>query len=191
MITSEFVGDSIGNIEQLLESKIKLKPLVTNSFVGLDGKNHFAMTFPIVDNSKYLGQVGVIFSSDTFFQNYSLEAQNNFSNLIVLDRNHVIVSHPRTDFVGYTAEHPYVEHSLSPQNIQQRQLFLKDVFAGKKSTYIDNLLGEERLVINDFVRQGNMPVFYLLYSLPTKFIHSQTNSILFNLFVRVVFVSWY
>ena len=84
-----FIGTNISYINWVRETRTEHKPVLSNGYVGLDGKYRIGLTYPIInrETGEYIGLVGAVIPTESFFAKYGNIHNVNSQFLVVYDRN--------------------------------------------------------------------------------------------------------
>ena len=96
------LGSNVSRFNWISDTKAEKKPIFSNGYLGLDGKNRIGITYPIINikTGEYLGLIGAAVPTIPFFSNYGNIYDIKSQYLAVLDSNSVQLIHPVKDFVG-------------------------------------------------------------------------------------------
>ena len=84
-----FLGANVSHLRWIRETQTQLKPVFSNGYVGLDGKYGIGLAYPLVnrETGQYMGIIGAIVPTESFFANYGNIHNINSQFLVVYDRN--------------------------------------------------------------------------------------------------------
>ena len=89
-----FLGANISYLSWVRETQTEHKPVFSNGYVGLDGKYRVGLTYPIInrETGEYIGIVGTVIPTESFFANYGNIHNINSQFLVVCDRNATLLA---------------------------------------------------------------------------------------------------
>ncbi len=161
------------------QTKNTMSPVISDMFVGIDGKNRIAMTYPIIttniSGSYYNGLVGVVIPINEFFNYYGNVYDIQSQYLSVLDNRDVLV-HPISSIVGKPFFGNFTQN-LTGHNDKLNNL-IKTVMSGAPSSAVYKLLNNERLTAGYPVIIEGTPKYSVFVISPTSFIYSKINEII-------------
>ena len=84
--TETFVGSNVSQREYLLQAKKTLQPVFSSVFMGLDGNYRIAISYPVInrETGQYIGIVGSVIPTESFFAHYGNIHDINSRFLVVL-----------------------------------------------------------------------------------------------------------
>ena len=84
-----FLGANVSHLRWIRETQTQLKPMFSNGYVGPDGKYGIGLAYPPVnrETGQYMGIIGAIVPTESFFANYGNIHNINSQFLVVYDRN--------------------------------------------------------------------------------------------------------
>lgn len=161
------------------QTKNTMSPVISDLFVGIDGKNRIAMTYPIITtnstSSYYNGLVGVVIPTNEFFNYYGNVYDIQSQYLSVLDNKDVLV-HPIASLVGKSFFGNFTQNLTGHNDILNS--LVKTVMSGAPSSAVYNLLNNERLTTGYPVIIDGTPKYSVFVISPTSFIYSKINEII-------------
>ena len=161
------------------QTKNTMSPIISDLFVGIDGKNRIAMTYPIIttnsSGSYYNGLVGAVIPTNEFFNYYGNVYDIQTQYLSVLDNKDVLV-HPIVSLVGKPFFGNFTQN-LTEHNEMLNSL-VKTVMSGAPSSGVYKLINNERLTTGYPVIIDGSPKYSVFVISPTSFIYSKINEII-------------
>jgi len=149
-------------------------------FVGVDGKNRIAMTYPITttnsSGSYYNGLVGVVIPTNEFFNYYGNIYDIKSQYLSVLDNRDTLLVHPLPAIVGKPFFGNFTQN-ITGHNDKLNNL-IKTVMSGTPSSEVYKFLNNERLTSGYPVFVEGSPKYSVFVISPTSFIYSKINEII-------------
>jgi hypothetical protein len=84
-----FEGSNVSQREYVTRAKKTLGPVFSTIFMGLDGNYRIGISYPIinVETGQYIGVVGAVIPTESFFAHYGNIYNINSRFLVVFDRN--------------------------------------------------------------------------------------------------------
>lgn len=162
------------------QTKNTMAPIISDMFVGMDGKNRIAMTYPIIttnsSGSYYSGLVGVTIPINEFFNYYGNVYDIQSQYLSVLDNRDMLLVHPISSIVGKPFFGNFTQN-LTGHNDMLNSL-VKTVMSGKPSSAVYELINNERLTTGYPVFIEGSPKYSVFVISPTSFIYSKINEII-------------
>lgn len=160
------------------QTKNTMSPIISDLFVGIDDKNRIAMTYPIIttnSSSYYSGLVGVVITTNEFFNYYGNVYDTQSQYLSVLDDKGVLV-HPIASIVGKPFFGNFIQNLTGHNDILNS--LVKTVMSGAPSSAVYNLINNERLTTGYPVFIEGSPKYSVFVISPTSFIYSKINEII-------------
>ena len=162
------------------QTKNTLSPVISDMFVGIDGKNRIAMTYPIIttnsSGSYYNGLVGVVLPTNEFFNYYGNIYDIQSQYLVVLDNNGTQLVHPVDSLVGKPFFGDFTQN-LTGHNDRLNSL-VKTVMSGGPSFEVYKFINNERLNTGYPVIVEGSPKYSVFVITPTSIIYSKINEII-------------
>ena len=162
------------------ETKNTMPPVVSDMYVGIDGKNRIAMTHPIIttnsSGSYYNGLVGVVIPINEFFNYYGNIYDIQSQYLAVLDNKGTQLVHPVDSLVGKPFFGNFTQN-LTGHNDRLNNL-VKTVMSGVPSSEVYQFINSERLNAGYPVIVEGSPKYSVFVITPTSFIYSKINEII-------------
>ncbi|MDF0680968.1 MAG: hypothetical protein P0116_08400 [Candidatus Nitrosocosmicus sp.] len=126
-----------------------MAPVISDMFVGVDGKNRIAMTYPIIttnsSGSYYNGLVGAVIPTNEFFNYYGNIYDIKSQYLSVLDNRDMLLVHPLPAIVGKPFFGNFTQN-ITGHNDELNNL-IKTVMSGTPSSAVYKFLNNERLTL--------------------------------------------
>ncbi|HKU83158.1 MAG TPA: cache domain-containing protein, partial [Candidatus Nitrosocosmicus sp.] len=175
-----YVGKDFSFRSWVNQTKNTMSPVISDMFVGIDGKNRIAMTYPIVKTnltgSYYNGLVGAVIPTNEFFNYYGNIYDVRSQYLAVLDDKDVLLVHPVPALVGKpffgNFSQNFTGHTDNLNNL------IKTVTAGAPSSAVYKFQNNERLTSGYPVMIDGSPKYSVYVITPTSFIYSKINDII-------------
>ena len=162
------------------QTKDTLSPVISDMFLGIDGKYRIAMTYPIVINnvsgSFYNGLVGAVIPTSEFFNFYGNVYDIQSQYLAVLDNKSVILVHPVSSLVGKPFFETFAQN-LTGYNDNLNSL-VSSVIAGQPDTLIYDFVNGERLNTGYPVFINGLPKYAVFVITPTASIYATIDNII-------------
>ena len=162
------------------QTKNTMSPVISDMFVGVDGKNRIAMTYPITttnsSGSYYSGLVGVVIPINEFFNYYGNIYDIKSQYLSVLDNRDTLLVHPLPAIVGKPFFGNFTQN-ITGHNDKLNNL-IKTVMSGAPSSEVYKFLNNERLTSGYPVIVEGSPKYSVFVISPTSFIYSKINEII-------------
>ncbi|TVP41293.1 sensor histidine kinase [Candidatus Nitrosocosmicus arcticus] len=162
------------------ETKNTMSPVVSDMYVGIDGKNRIAMTHPIIttnsSGSYYNGLVGVVIPINEFFNYYGNIYDIQSQYLAVLDNKGTQLVHPVDSLVGKPFFGNFTQN-LTGHNDRLNNL-VKTVMSGSPSSEVYQFINSERLNAGYPIIVEGAPMYSVFVITPTSFIYSKINEII-------------
>ncbi len=159
------------------QTKNTMSPVISDMFVGIDGKNRIAMTQPIIttnsSGSYYNGLVGVVIPTNEFFNYYGNIYDIQSQYLAVLDNKGTQLVHPIDSLVGKPFFGNFTQN-LTGHNDKLNNL-VKTVMSGIPSSEVYQFINGERLNAGYPVIVEGSPKYSVFVVSPTSFIYSKIN----------------
>jgi signal transduction histidine kinase len=175
-----YVGKDFSFRSWVNQTKNTMSPVISDMFVGIDGKNRIAMTYPIITTnltgSYYNGLVGAVIPTNEFFNYYGNIYDIHSQYLAVLDDKDTHLVHPVPALVGKpffgNFSQNFTGHADNLNNL------IKTVTSGSPSSAVYKLQNNERLTTGYPVIIEGSPKYSVYVISPTSFIYSKINEII-------------
>ncbi|HKO65372.1 MAG TPA: sensor histidine kinase [Candidatus Nitrosocosmicus sp.] len=175
-----YVGKDFSFRSWVNQTKNTMSPVISDMFVGIDGKNRIAMTYPIVKTnltgSYYNGLVGAVIPTNEFFNYYGNIYDVHSQYLAVLDDKDILLVHPVPALVGKpffgNFSQNFTGHTDNLNNL------IKTVTSGSPSSAVYKFQNNERLTSGYPVMINGSPKYSVYVISPTSFIYSKINEII-------------
>ena len=178
--TPNYTGIDVSFREWVNQTKNTLSPVISDIFLGIDGKNRIAMTYPIVINnisgSFYNGLVGTVIPTIEFFNFYGNIYDIQSQYLAVLDNKSNVLVHPIPLLVGKPFFGNFTQN-LTGYNDDLNTL-IRTVISGQPETLIYDFVNGERLNSGYPVFINGIPKYAVFVVTPTASIYSKINDII-------------
>ena len=162
------------------ETKNAMSSVVSDMYVGIDGKNRIAMAQPIIttnsSGSYYDGLVGAVIPINEFFNYYGNIYDIQSQYLAVLDNKGTQLVHPVDSLVGKPFFGNFTQN-LTGHNDRLNNL-VKTVMSGIPSSEVYQFINSERLNAGYPVIVEGSPKYSVFTITPTSFIYSKINEII-------------
>jgi signal transduction histidine kinase len=174
----QYIGENFSGRELVQLTKKTLSSVLSNGYVGNDGKIKIGISYPIILNNtekKYIGLVGVIIPVSNFFKHFGNIYDINSQYLSVIDGKSVQLIHPLQSLIGL----PFFGNKS--QNITGHNELLnnmaKSVMSGNPSSVIYAFNNGERLNTGYpiAVDKNAISRYSLFIITPTSSIYSKIN----------------
>jgi signal transduction histidine kinase len=174
----QYIGENFSGRELVQLTKKTLSSVLSNGYVGNDGKIKIGISYPIILNNtekKYIGLVGVIILVSNFFKHFGNIYDINSQYLSVIDGKAVQLIHPLQSLIGL----PFFGNKS--QNITGHNELLnnmaKSVMSGNPSSVIYAFSNGERLNTGYpiAVDKNAISRYSLFIITPTSSIYSKIN----------------
>ena len=178
--TPNYTGIDVSFRDWVNQTKNTLSPVISDLFLGIDGKNRIAMTYPIVINnmsgSFYNGLVGAVIPTSEFFNFYGNIYDIQSRYLAVLDNKSMVLVHPIPSLVGKPFFGNFTQN-LTGYNDALNKL-VRTVISGQAETLIYDFVNGERLNAGHPVFIDGIPKYAVFVVTPTASIYSTINNII-------------
>jgi signal transduction histidine kinase len=175
-----YLGKDFSFRSWVSQTKNKLSPVISDMFVGIDGKNRIAMTYPIIttnsSGSYFNGLVGVVIPTNEFFNYYGNIYDIQSQYLGVLDNKGTQLVHPVDSLVGKPFFGDFTQN-LTGHNDRLNSL-IKTVMSGVPSFEVYKFMNNERLNTGYPVIVEGSPKYSVFVITPTSIIYSKINEII-------------
>lgn len=162
------------------QTKNTLSPVISDIFLGIDGKNRIAMTYPIIiknsSGSFYNGLVGVLIPTNEFFNFYGNIYDIQSQYLAVLDNKSVVLVHPLSTLVGKAFFGEFTQN-LTGYNDNLNNL-VRTVISGQPDNSIYEFVNGERLNTGYPVYIDGAPKYAVFVVTPTSSVYSTVDNII-------------
>jgi signal transduction histidine kinase len=174
----QYIGENFSGRELVQLTKKTLSSVLSNGYVGNDGKIKIGISYPIILNNtekKYIGLVGVIIPVSNLFKHFGNIYDINSQYLSVIDGKAVQLIHPLQSLIGL----PFFGNKS--QNITGHNELLnnmaKSVMSGNPSSVIYAFNNGERLNTGYpiAVDKNAISRYSLFIITPTSSIYSKIN----------------
>jgi signal transduction histidine kinase len=174
-------GENFSEREIVRLTKKTLSPVFSNGYVGKDGKFKIGISYPIIVNNtqkEYIGLVGVVIPTSSFFKHFGNIYDINSQYLSVLDSNAIQLIHPLQSLIGL----PFfgnISQNITGHN-ELLNNFVKSVMRGSSSSIIYAFNNSERLNTGyPITVNGNTSPRYSLFAItPTSSVYSKINDVI-------------
>ena len=152
--------------------------IFSNGFNGIDGKYKIAIANPIINKTsgEYLGLVGTLIPTITFFEHFGNIYDINSQYLAVLDRNSVQLTHPMKSFIGKPFFGSYIQEATGHNKILNN--YVQTVMSGKGAFEIYDFKNGQRLNTGYPVFIAGKPTYFVFIVTPTSTIFSNINEVI-------------
>lgn len=162
------------------ETKETMKPVLSNMFKGLDGKDRFAITYPIISKNSsgtfYNGLIGVVIPTEEFFRYYGNIYDIQSQYLSVLDSNATVLVHPIPSLVGKEFFGEFTQNMTGHKPTLNN--LIESVVGGHTGFAVYDLLGKERLNTGYPIYLENKSRYAVFIITPTSLIYLKINEII-------------
>jgi signal transduction histidine kinase len=181
-LTEEFVGQDTSEVKFVKEFNEKQKPLISDVFLGLDGKPRIASKYPIFDEyDELIGSIHVIINPTSFFQHYDAIYGLPPEVLTIVDKNQQFVKHSIPELIG---ENMFDEKIQSQLNIgkldNETNELMRKSFSGNDVSFIFEFDGNKKLTFMQPIFLNDDQIFTIILSIPLEKIYSKPQAILFS-----------
>jgi signal transduction histidine kinase len=177
---SSYAGMDFSSRSWVNETKNVMSSVVSDMYVGIDGKNRIAMAQPIIttnsSGSYYNGLVGARIPINEFFNYYGNIYDIQSQYLAVLDNKGTQLVHPVDSLVGKPFFGNFTQN-LTGHNDRLNNL-VKTVISGIPSSEVYQFINSERLNAGYPVIVEGSPKFSVFVITPTSIIYSKINEII-------------
>ena len=174
-LTEEFLNQDASSIPAVSELNAKMKPIISNVFIGLDNEPHLASGYPIFNkNGEFEGGIYIIFDPKEFFGKYENVQKLDSNLLIVIDKSQKIVTHPIPELIGEEVFGDKSQARITSKVINDE---MRKAFSGESISFI---FEEQRLNMMQPVFLNGEQIFTIVYAVPIETVVSKSESILFN-----------
>lgn len=178
--TTNYTGVNFSFRDWINQTKNTLSPVISDIYLGLDGKNRIAMTYPIIiKNSSglfYNGLVGVVIPVNEFFNFYGNIHDIQSQYLSVLDDKSTILVHPIPSLVGKPFFESFTQNLTGYNN--DLNTLIRTVTSGQPQTLIYDFVNGERLNTGYPVFINGLPKYAVFIVTPTASIYSTVDDII-------------
>ena len=174
-----FLGTNISYINWVRETQREHKPLFSNGYVGLDGNYRIGLTYPIInrENGQYIGMVGAVVPTESFFAHYGNIHDINSQFLVVYDRNATLLAVGASKtLVGKNFFGDYTQKFVNHNQILND--LTHSLLAGNSGYGVYDYGRGERLNTEYPIFVNDKPTYFIQVVTPTALIYSQINDIL-------------
>ncbi|WP_458744260.1 sensor histidine kinase [Candidatus Nitrosocosmicus sp. T] len=177
---SSYAGMDFSSRSWVNETKNVMSSVVSDMYVGIDGKNRIAMAQPIIttnsSGSYYNGLVGARIPINEFFNYYGNIYDIQSQYLAVLDNKGTQLVHPVDSLVGKPFFGNFTQN-LTGYNDRLNNL-VKTVISGIPSSEVYQFINSERFNAGYPVIIEGSPKFSVFVITPTSIIYSKINEII-------------
>ena len=178
--TINYTGINFSFRDWVNQTRNTMSPVISDIFLGIDGKNRIAMTYPIIiknsSGSFYNGLVGVVIPTNEFFNFYGNIYDIQSQYLAVLDNKSVVLVHPLPTLVGKAFFGEFTQN-LTGHNDNLNRL-VRTVISGQPDNSIYQFVNGERLNTGYPVYVEGAPKYAVFVVTPTSFIYSTVDNII-------------
>ena len=178
--TINYTGTNFSFRDWVNQTRNTMSPVISDIFLGIDGKNRIAMTYPIIiknsSGSFYNGLVGVVIPTNEFFNFYGNIYDIQSQYLAVLDNKSVVLVHPLPTLVGKPFFGEFTQN-LTGHNDNLNRL-VRTVISGQPDNSIYQFVNGERLNTGYPVYVEGAPKYAVFVVTPTSFIYSTVDNII-------------
>jgi signal transduction histidine kinase len=175
-----YTGMDFSFMRWVNETRNTMSPIISDMFLGLDGKNRIAMTYPIIttnsSGSYFNGLVGVVIPTNEFFRYYGNIYDIQSRYLAVLDNKSTQLVHPVDSFIGKPFFGNFTQNLTGHNDILNN--LVKTVMSGAPSSAVYKFLNSERLNTGYPVIIEDTPRYSVFVISPTSSIYSKINEII-------------
>ncbi len=174
-----FLGTNISYINWVRETQREHKPLFSNGYVGLDRNYRIGLTYPIInrENGQYIGMVGAVIPTESFFAHYGNIHDINSQFLVVYDRNATLLAVGASKtLVGKNFFGDYTQKFVNHNQILND--LTHSLLAGNSGYGVYDYGRGERLNTGYPIFVNDKPTYFIQVVTPTALIYSQINDIL-------------
>ena len=178
--TINYTGTNFSFRDWVNQTRNTMSPVISDIFLGIDGKNRIAMTYPIIiknsSGSFYDGLVGVVIPTNEFFNFYGNIYDIQSQYLAVLDNKSVVLVHPLPTLVGKAFFGEFTQN-LTGHNDNLNRL-VRTVISGQPDNSVYQFVNGERLNTGYPVYVEGAPKYAVFVVTPTSFIYSTVDNII-------------
>ena len=176
-----FTGSNVSQREYVIQAKKTLSPVFSTIFMGLDSNYRIGISYPIVnlETGQYIGVVGSVIPTETFFAHYGNIYDINSRFLVVFDRNGIMLANGASktlvgkNFFGdYTQK--FIDYNPRLNNLT------RSLLAGNSGYAVYDYGRGERITTQYPILVNGKPIYYVQFVQPTTQIYSKLNDILFS-----------
>ena len=174
-----FLGANVSHLSWIRETQTQRKPVFSNGYVGLDDKYRIGLACPIVnrETGQYVGMVGAIVSTESFFANYGNIHNINSQFLVVYDRNATLLAVGASKtLVGKNFFGDYTQNFINHNPILNN--LTHSLLNGNPGVAVYNYGRGERLTTQYPIYINGRPAYFIQVVTPTASIYSQVNGLL-------------
>ena len=176
-----YVGSNVSHREYVIQAKKMLMPVFSTIFMGLDGNYRIGIIYPIinVETGQYLGIVGSVIPTESFFAHYGNIYDINSRFLVVFDRNGIMLANGASktlvgkNFFGDFTQN-FINHNSRLNNLT------RSLLAGNSGYAVYDYGRGERITTQYPIQVNGNPIYYVQIVQPTTQIYSKLNDILFS-----------
>ena len=173
-----FLGSNVSRFNWISETKAEKKPIFSNGYLGLDGKNRIGITYPIINikTGEYLGLIGAAVPTIPFFSHYGNIYDIKSQYLAVLDSNSVQLIHPVKDFVGKPFFGNITQTATGHNEVLNN--LIRRVMDGKPTFAVYEFKNGQRLNTGSPIFIQGKPAYSVFVITPTSTIYSLIDRVL-------------
>ena len=181
-LTEEFVGQDTSEVKFVKEFNEKQKPLISDVFLGLDGKPRIASKYPIFDEyDELIGSIHVIINPTSFFQHYDAIYGLPPDVLTIVDKNQQFVKHSIPELIGENMFDEKIQSQLNIEKLDnETNELMRKSFSGNDVSFIFEFDGNKKLTFMQPIFLNDEQIFTIILSIPLEKIYSKPQSILLS-----------
>jgi signal transduction histidine kinase len=176
---NNFLGTNSSDIYWIRETQTEHKPIFSNGYVGRDGKYRIGLGYPILNREtrEYLGLVGAVILTETFFAKYGNIHNINSQFLVVYDRNATLLAVGASKtLVGKNFFGDYVQKFVNHNSVLNT--LTHNLLNGNSGVAVYNYGRGERINTDYPIYIHGEPTYFIQVVTPTASIYSQVNDVL-------------
>ncbi|HET6590109.1 MAG TPA: sensor histidine kinase [Candidatus Nitrosocosmicus sp.] len=175
-----YTGKNFSFRSWVKETKNTMKPVISEMFEGIEGKDRFAITYPIISTNNsgdyYNGLIGVVIPVDEFFRYYGNIYDIQSQYLSAFDHDATILVHPIPSLVGKQFFGEFTQNLIGNDKVLDDMV--RRVVSGQPGFAVYDLVGQERLNTGYPIYIEDKPRFSVFVVTPTSLIYSKINEII-------------
>jgi signal transduction histidine kinase len=181
-LTEEFVGQDTSEIKFVKEFNEKQEPLISDVFLGLDGKPRIASKYPIFDEyDELIGSIHVIINPTSFFQDFDDIYGLSPDVLTIVDKNQQFVKHSIPEFIGKNMFDEKIQSQINYEKLDnETNELMRKSLSGDDVYFIFEFDGNEKLTFMQPIFLKDEQIFTIILSIPLEQIYSKPQSILLS-----------
>ena len=176
-----FSGSNVSQREYVIQAKKTMGTFFSTIFKGLDGNYRIGIGYPIIniDTGQYIGVVGSVIPTESFFAHYGNIYDINSRFLVVFDKNGIMLANGASKtLVGKNFFGEYTQKFI---NYNPRlNTLTRSLLAGKSGYAVYDYGKGERITTQYPIQVNGNPIYYVQIVQPTTQIYSKLNDILFS-----------